>query len=85
MGVRIESGGETALLIADAAVHPMLLDRPRDVYAFDVDQVTSAATREALVSSLVDQDLLFVCGHYPGGGIGRVVGRDGHVLWTAAA
>jgi glyoxylase-like metal-dependent hydrolase (beta-lactamase superfamily II) len=85
MGVRIESGGETALLIADAAVHPMLLDRPRDVYAFDVDQVTSAATREALVSSLVDQDLLVGCGHYPGGGIGCVVGRDGHVLWTEAA
>jgi glyoxylase-like metal-dependent hydrolase (beta-lactamase superfamily II) len=84
MGVRIDSGGETALLIADAAVHPMLLDRPRDVYAFDVDQVTSAATREALVSSLVDQDLLVAGGHYPGGGIGHVVGRDGHVLWTEA-
>lgn len=84
MGVRVESGGETALLIADAAVNPMLLDRPGDVYAFDIDQETSVETRRALVPTLVDQDALVVCGHYPDGGIGRVVRRDDHVLWTPA-
>ena len=84
MGVRVESGGETALLIADAAVNPMLLDRPGDIYAFDIDQETSVETRRALVPTLVDQEVLVVCGHYPGGGIGRVVRRGDRVLWTAA-
>jgi glyoxylase-like metal-dependent hydrolase (beta-lactamase superfamily II) len=84
MGVRVESGGQTALVIVDAAVNPMLLDRPGDVYAFDVDQETSVETRRALVPTLVDQDVLVVCAHYPDGGIGRVVRRDGRVLWVAA-
>jgi glyoxylase-like metal-dependent hydrolase (beta-lactamase superfamily II) len=84
MGVRVESGGQTALLIVDAAVNPMLLDRPGDVYVSDVDQVTSVETRRELLPTIVDQDVLVVCGHYPGGGIGRVVRREGRVLWTAA-
>jgi glyoxylase-like metal-dependent hydrolase (beta-lactamase superfamily II) len=83
MGVRVESGGETALLIVDAAVNPMLLDRPGDFYVSDIDQETSVETRRALIPTLVDRDVLVVCGHYPDGGIGRVVRRDGRVLWTA--
>ena len=81
MGVRIESGGERALLIADAAVHPMLLHEPEAVYVSDTDPGDCAATRRALLPELVDQDVLAVCGHYPGGGIGRVVTRDGRVVW----
>jgi glyoxylase-like metal-dependent hydrolase (beta-lactamase superfamily II) len=83
MGVRVESGGQTALLIADAAVHPMLLDRPEDVYVSDVDSAECAATRRALLPLLVDQDVLTVCGHYPDGGIGRVASQDGRIVWTA--
>ncbi len=33
---------------------------------------------------LVDRNLLVVCGHYPAGGIGRVVTRGGRVVWEAA-
>ena len=84
MGLRVESGGETALLIADAAVNPMLLDRPGDVYVSDVDQAASVETRHLLLPALIDQDVLVVCGHYPEGGIGRVVRRDGRVLWVPA-
>jgi glyoxylase-like metal-dependent hydrolase (beta-lactamase superfamily II) len=80
LGLRI---GEDALLIADAAVHPALLDRPGWVYLWDQDSKTSAATRRALLPDLVDQEVLVVCGHYPDGGIGRVVRRDGRVVWQA--
>ena len=41
-------------------------------------------TRRALLPELVDRDVLAVCGHYPGGGIGRVVTRDGRVVWEPA-
>ena len=83
MGLRVESGGETALLIADVAVHPILLDRPDAVYVSDANPAECAATRRALLPLLVDQDVLTVCGHYPKGGVGRVVSRDGRVVWTA--
>jgi glyoxylase-like metal-dependent hydrolase (beta-lactamase superfamily II) len=84
LGLRIESDGERALLIADAAVHPILLDQPEERYISDWDAATSAATRMALISELVDADTVVVCGHYPGGGVGRVVRRGGRVVWEAA-
>jgi glyoxylase-like metal-dependent hydrolase (beta-lactamase superfamily II) len=85
MGVRIESQAERAVLIADAAVNPMLLADPERVYVFDADPAVCAATRQALLPELVDQDVLVVCGHYPDGGVGRVVTRDGVAVWETAA
>ena len=84
MGLRIESQGERALLIADAAVNPMLLDEPGRAYISDADAAACAATRRSLLPELVDQDVLTVCGHYPDGGIGRVVTREGRVVWEVA-
>jgi glyoxylase-like metal-dependent hydrolase (beta-lactamase superfamily II) len=85
MGLRIDSDGERAVLIADAAVNPMLLDHPDRAYASDGDAVVCAATRRALLPELVDQNVLVVCGHYPAGGIGRVVSRGDRVVWEAAS
>ena len=84
MGLRISSAGARALLLADAAVHPMLLHEPDARYASDADPADCAATRHALLPELVDRDVLAVCGHYPAGGIGRIVTRDGRVVWEAA-
>jgi glyoxylase-like metal-dependent hydrolase (beta-lactamase superfamily II) len=84
MGLRIESGGRRAILLADTAVHPKMLDVPELVYVSDSDSDTCALTRRALLEELVDRDVLAVCGHYPSGGIGRVATRDGHVVWEAA-
>jgi glyoxylase-like metal-dependent hydrolase (beta-lactamase superfamily II) len=83
MGLRIDSEGERAVLIADAAVNPMLLDHADRAYISDSDQGTCAATRRGLLPELLDQDVLTVCGHYPEGGIGRVVTRDSRVVWEA--
>jgi glyoxylase-like metal-dependent hydrolase (beta-lactamase superfamily II) len=71
------------LLIADTAVHPALLDQPEWEYVFDEDRAVSVATRRSLLSTVVGEDVLVVCGHYPGGGIGRVRRRDERVVWEA--
>ena len=71
------------MLIADTAVHPMLLHEPDAVYVSDAEPDDCAETRRSLLPELVDQDVLVVCGHYPSGGIGRVVTRDGRVVWEA--
>jgi glyoxylase-like metal-dependent hydrolase (beta-lactamase superfamily II) len=85
VGVRIASNGAEALLIGDAAVHPVLLDQPSWRYMSDRDHEESVATRRALLADVLDRDVLVVCGHYPGGGIGRVTRRDGRSVWEEAA
>lgn len=81
MGIRM--GGE-AVLIADAAVHPALLEHLDWPYVSDIDQETCAATRRALLPELVDTGVLAICGHYPGSGIGRIIRRGGRIVWEEA-
>jgi glyoxylase-like metal-dependent hydrolase (beta-lactamase superfamily II) len=78
LGLRL---GDDAFLIADLAVHPVLLDQPDWIYVSDEDSETSFGTRRSLVPTVVDQDVLVVCGHYPGGGIGRVRRREDRAVW----
>jgi glyoxylase-like metal-dependent hydrolase (beta-lactamase superfamily II) len=73
--------GSEAVLIADAAGHPALLDQPDWSFVGDADPTRSAATRRALLDELVDTDTLLICGHFPGSGIGRVTRAGGRVLW----
>ncbi|HJU47772.1 MAG TPA: MBL fold metallo-hydrolase [Gaiellaceae bacterium] len=83
MGVHVESGLGSAMLIADTAVHPLLLDRPDVAYVSDIDAEETIATRHEVLPGLVDAETLVVCGHYPDGGIGRLTRRDGRVVWEA--
>ena len=82
--LRLTSEGREAVLLADVAVHPAMLDRPDLPYVSDLDQAACAETRRSLLPELVDHDVLVACGHYPGSGIGRVVTRDGRVVWEEA-
>jgi len=81
LGVQVESEGRRLELIADLAVHPAHLHEPGWVYVADGDPPTCAETRRRVLPELVDQDVLVACGHYPGSGIGRVVTRDGRVVF----
>jgi glyoxylase-like metal-dependent hydrolase (beta-lactamase superfamily II) len=83
MGLRIRSNGTEAVLIADVALHPALLDRPEWVYAFD--DAPQTGTRAALLDEVRDRDVLVICGHYPGSGIGRVVTLGERVVWKEVA
>jgi glyoxylase-like metal-dependent hydrolase (beta-lactamase superfamily II) len=81
MALRLESEGKSALLIADSAVHPALLDESDWEYVSDLDPAASAETRRALLPQLVDRDVVVACGHFPGTAVGRIVTRDGRVVW----
>jgi glyoxylase-like metal-dependent hydrolase (beta-lactamase superfamily II) len=80
LGLRL---AQEAVLIADAAVHPALLDQPEWVYVSDSEPATAAETRRALLLELEGRDMPVVCGHYPAGGIGRLERRDGRNVWQA--
>ena len=84
MGLRLFSAGQAAVLVGDTAVHPALLHEPDWLYVSDGDPALCAETRRALLPELVDRDVVVACGHYPGSGIGRIVRRNGVVLWEAA-
>jgi glyoxylase-like metal-dependent hydrolase (beta-lactamase superfamily II) len=81
VGLEVVSDGARALLIADTVPHAALLDRLEWLFTFDQDVELAAETRARLVESVVDTDTLVVCGHFPGSGIGRVVRRNGLVVW----
>lgn len=83
--LRLESGDAAAVLLADTAVHPALLQEPDWVYVADGDPAVCAETRRALLPTLVDRGVVVACGHYPGTGIGRIVTRDGRVVWEEVA
>lgn len=85
MAMRLSSEGSEAVILSDIAVHPAMLDRPDLRYVSDTEQDASIATRRAILSELVDRDVLVACGHYPGSGIGYVVTRDGRVVWEETA
>lgn len=84
MALRLASGGREAVLLADVAVHPALVEEPEWVYVSDANAAQCAETRRSLLPELIDRDVLVACGHYPGGGIGRVLERDGRVVWKEA-
>ena len=76
------SEGSLATVIADVVPHPALLDQPEWVFAFDEDSVAECSDRALRWSrSSRRVDGLVVCGHYPGSGIGRLVTREGRVVW----
>jgi glyoxylase-like metal-dependent hydrolase (beta-lactamase superfamily II) len=81
LGLRIEAGGTRAVMIADAAVHPALLDRPGWRYVSDHDHETSASTRRSLVADFAGTDTIVAGSHYPDGGIGRMVRRGDRIAW----
>ena len=81
MALRLSSNGAEAVLLADVAVHPAMLDRPDLPYVSDLDLETAIATRRTMIPELVDREVLVACGHFPGSGIGRVATRDGRVVW----
>ena len=84
LALRLASEGQKAVLLADVAVHPALLEEPDWVYVSDANPAQCAETRRSLLPDLVDRDVLVACGHYPGSGIGRVLRRDGRVVWEEA-
>jgi glyoxylase-like metal-dependent hydrolase (beta-lactamase superfamily II) len=85
LAIRIRSAGQEALILGDAAAHPALLDAPGWRFVNDRDHEQSVRTREQLVAQLAGTGTLAICGHFPEGGVGRVVTRDGRVVWERAA
>jgi glyoxylase-like metal-dependent hydrolase (beta-lactamase superfamily II) len=68
--VAVTGNGTEALILGDAAVHPMQFDDVSTRFVLEEDAGLAARTRAALASSFRDGTLV-ACGHFPGTGIGE--------------
>jgi len=76
VSVRIDSGGEAALITGDFIHHPCQLARPDWAASVDYDPVASTATRRRMFEELADSPVLVIGTHFAGATAGRIV-RDG--------
>jgi glyoxylase-like metal-dependent hydrolase (beta-lactamase superfamily II) len=74
--VRIDSGGEAAVITGDMSHHPCQLAHPDWSPRFDSDPAQSAATRARLFAEWADQPILVIGTHYAAPTAGHIR-RDG--------
>ena len=74
MHVRVEDGGEAAVVLGDVAVHPEQLADPGLVYASDLDAEAAASTRARVLGELAQEGVPVIAGHFRGAGR---IARDG--------
>jgi glyoxylase-like metal-dependent hydrolase (beta-lactamase superfamily II) len=79
--VHIASGGEEALLVVDALLHPAQITEPDWNSMFDMDPEQDRQTRRQLLDRLEAENLLFAASHFPEPGFGHVVQSGGRRYW----
>jgi glyoxylase-like metal-dependent hydrolase (beta-lactamase superfamily II) len=82
-GFEIASGDERLLYIADAMHHEVVsVQEPTWTIAFDGDEATAEASRQALLSRAASENLLVYAVHFPYPGIGRIQRREDTFVWV---
>jgi glyoxylase-like metal-dependent hydrolase (beta-lactamase superfamily II) len=81
MCVVIESGGQAALVLGDAAVHPAQVTETDWLMAMDTEQELAAQARKQVFDRVEAQDMTVIACHFPDGGLGNVVQVDGRRYW----
>ena len=81
--VRLESGGEVAVISGDVIHHPLQITHP-DVQALpDDDPDAAAVTRARLLQSVAAEQALLLGTHFAAPTAGTVVADDGQLMWVA--
>jgi glyoxylase-like metal-dependent hydrolase (beta-lactamase superfamily II) len=78
---RIDSGGEHAMLVFDALIHPAQVTEPDWCSMFDMDPDQDRRTRRRLLGELEAQDELFAASHFPYPSFGRIARHEGRPVW----
>lgn len=82
-GYEIASGDEKLVYIGDAMHHSVIsVQRPTWTIAFDGDEATAEASRQALLARAADENLLIHAVHFPYPGVGRIQRRDDTFVWV---
>ncbi|CRZ13430.1 MBL fold metallo-hydrolase [Mycolicibacterium neworleansense] len=80
--VRIESGGEVAVISGDVIHHPIQITHPDAQALPDDDPAAAAVTRNRLLRSLVDEHALLFGTHFAAPAAGTVISDDDRMMWV---
>jgi glyoxylase-like metal-dependent hydrolase (beta-lactamase superfamily II) len=81
--VVISSQGETAIYMGDIVQHPLQIDRPAWISAFDILPLVSLETKKQLVEDAFTTGALLITTHAPYPGAGRIRDEDGRRRYWA--
>ena len=82
VAVRLDSGGQTALITGDCVHHPVQVPRPDITSCADVDPALAESTRRDLLTSLAGTGTLVLGTHFPPPTAGHVVVDDEGLRWV---
>lgn len=85
MALEIASGGERLLVLADAIMHPIHVEHPEWIMAFDMLPDETVATRRRLFRRAVAERSLVAAFHLPFPGLGHIVADDEGWRWQPLA
>lgn len=80
----VNSGGESAYVLGDAAHHMVQLTETDWCPSADVDPETSTASRRALFDRIERENALIASGHFRFPGVGRAARVDGKRIFAAS-
>ena len=80
--LRIEDGGEAALLLADTLHLPVQITHPEFSSVWDGDAELAARTRHRIVEQAESEGLLLAVPHSPFGGLGHVRLENRQRVWS---
>ena len=83
MVVLINSGGEKAIILADAVAHPAQVSEPGWEMVLDHDRQEAIATRKQLLDQIEAEGRTLIQCHFPSPGYGRIVRVEGRRYWQA--
>ena len=81
----VSSAGERAYRLGDAAHQPVQVREDGWCASADVDKVSSAASRKALMARIEAEGALIASGHFPFPGLGHAVAGEGGRTWQPLA
>ena len=81
VSILVDSQGQRALVLGDAAHSPVQIQEPDWVSRADMDPELTRQTRRALMDRLEREEILMAAGHFQAPGFGRIVRLEGRRYW----
>ncbi|MCB0035830.1 MAG: MBL fold metallo-hydrolase [Anaerolineales bacterium] len=83
ISLKIDTGAETVYMIADLLHSEVQFYKPEWCVAFDADQAQARATREGILDTLAQSDVIVADGHFADRVFGRLVKDGDSYQWQA--
>lgn len=80
--IRLESGGEVAIISGDVIHHPVQITHPEVQALPDDDPAAAAVTRARLLQDVADEQALLFGTHFAAPTAGSVVADDAALMWV---